>query len=246
MQTLLRFDDLQARLENDRNGYADGKPFPHIVLDDFLTPEALAAATQEFPRPDAINDWRRADAFDDQGRLAQRLKLGYSNELAFGSTLRSLVHELNSGPFLRYLERLTGIPYLLPDAQLIGGGLHQYLPGAILRVHADFNRLPGYDLDRRLNLLLYLNPVWKLEWGGALELWDRDMQAYAASILPLTNRCVVFSTTATSYHGMPDPLSCPEGVTRRSLALYYYSNGRPENEQLPDHSTLWQTRPNET
>ena len=142
-------------------------------------------------------------------------------------------------------QQLTGIDGLLPDPHMTGGGLHQYLPGAELRVHADFNKLPGYGLDRRLNLLLYLNPAWDEAWGGALELWDRDMQACVQRIAPVANRCVVFSTTRDSYHGMPDPLRCPDGVTRRSLALYYYSNGRPQHERGPDHSTLWQTRPGE-
>jgi len=182
---------------------------------------------------------------DGEGRVAQSRKLGCSREENFGPTLRALVHELNAGPFLRYLERLTGIDHLIPDPHLIGGGLHQYLPGAVLRVHADFNRLGGVNLDRRLNLLLYLNSEWSPHWGGDLELWDTGMQRCVERIAPRANRCVVFSTTSTSYHGMPEPLACPANKTRKSLALYYYSNGRPAEEQTPDHSTLWQARPHE-
>ncbi len=233
------------RVEADASRYAHAAPFPHIVIDDFLDARSLQQAIAEFPAPEQIQDWRRSDAKDAQGRVAQQLKLGYSNELAFGPTLQGLVHAFHSGPFLRYLERLTGITGLLPDPHMTGGGLHQYLPGSVLRVHADFNRLPGFGLDRRLNLLLYLNPGWESSWGGALELWDRDMQSCVAQIAPLANRCVVFSTTRDSYHGMPDPLQSPDGVTRRSLALYYYSNGRPESERGQDHSTLWQARPGE-
>ena len=242
---LTRLTALLQRVDEDAARYASADPFPHIVIDDFLQPDPLARAMAEFPPPEAIDDWRRADAMDAQGRVAQRLKLGYSGELRFGDTLRGLVHELNSGPFLRYLERLTGIAGLLPDAHMTGGGLHQYLPGAVLRVHADFNKLPGFNLDRRLNLLLYLNPDWQPAWGGDLELWDREMRGCAQRIAPVANRCVVFSTTRDSYHGMPDPLACPDGTTRRSLALYYYSNGRPEAERGPEHSTLWQARPGE-
>lgn len=242
---LERLPEHIARLEADAARYADAAPFPHIVIDDFLDAATLAQAMAEFPAPEQIADWRRADAVDAQGRTAQARKLGYSNEGAFGPTLRGLVHAFNSGPFLRWLEGLTGIAGLLPDPHMTGGGLHQYLPGAELRVHADFNKLPGTGLDRRLNLLLYLNPTWDDDWGGALELWDRGMQACVQRIAPIANRCVVFSTTRDSYHGMPDALRCPDGVTRRSLALYYYSNGRPEHERGPDHSTLWQTRPGE-
>ena len=234
-----------ARVDADASRYASAEPFPHIAIDDFLDAATLARAITEFPAPEQISDWRRNDARDAHGRIAQSNKLGYSNELAFGPTLRGLVHAFNSGPFLRYLERLTGIAGLLPDPHMTGGGLHQYLPGAELRVHADFNTLPGFELDRRLNLLLYLNAGWDQAGGGDLELWDRDMRACVQRIAPIANRCVVFSTTRDSYHGMPEPLRCPQGVTRRSLALYYYSNGRPEHERGPDHSTLWQARPGE-
>jgi len=246
MDVLYPHEELLARVDEDAARYASAAPFPSIVIDDFLRPDALQRAMAEFPRPEAIQDWRQLTDDDKAGRPAVRGKLGYSNELEFGPTLRELVYELNSGIFLRYLERLTGIRGLIADAHLRGGGLHQYLPGAVLRVHADFNRLPEWGLDRRLNLLLYLNPEWREDWGGALELWDETMSACVQGIAPLANRCVIFSTTSTSYHGIPDPIACPEGLTRRSLAMYYYSNGRPEHERNPRHSTLWQARPHET
>jgi Rps23 Pro-64 3,4-dihydroxylase Tpa1-like proline 4-hydroxylase len=242
---LIDLDPLLARAEADAVAYRTAAPFPHIVIDDFLPPPAAARAVAEFPAPETIADWRRADALDAQGRVAQALKLGYSREREFGPALRGLVHEFYAGPFLSYLEKLTGIEHLIPDPHMTGGGLHQYLPGAVLRVHADFNRLPGLELDRRLNLLLYLNADWNPEWGGNLELWDADMQRCRVSVAPLANRCVVFSTTSTSFHGMPEPLACPAGRTRRSLALYYYTHGRPDDEPTAAHSTLWQARPHE-
>jgi hypothetical protein len=116
----------------------------------------------------------------------------------------------------------------------------------MLKVHADFNRHTRLQLDRRLNLLCYLNRDWREEYGGHLELWDREMKACVKRILPVFNRCVVFSTTDFSYHGHPDPLNCPKGWSRKSLALYYYTNGRPLDERSGQHSTLFQLRPGET
>jgi len=246
MDTLLDYDRLTARADGQRERYCSAAPFPHVVIDDFLTPPVLEQAIASFPDPESIADWRRADAVDDEGRIAQSRKLGYSNVLRLSPTIRGLIQELNSGPFLRYLEHITGIQHLIADPSLTGGGIHQYLPGAVLRVHADFNRLGGYELDRRLNLLIYLNEEWQSAWGGDLELWDRQMQACSVRIPPRANTCVIFSTTSHSYHGMPEPLRCPEGMTRKSLALYYYTNGRPEHERAPSHSTLWQTTPQET
>ncbi|WP_424682904.1 2OG-Fe(II) oxygenase [Frateuria sp. YIM B11624] len=242
---MIDYERLEAAVARGHQEYVTADPFPHIAMPDFLPEASLRRVIDDFPTPEAISDWRRADALDDAGRIAQVKKLGYSNVLKLAPSLRALIAELNSAPFLIHLSKLTGIHHLLPDPMLSGGGIHQYLPGAVLRVHADFNRLGGYELDRRLNLLLYLNESWQPEWGGDLELWDRDMRRCVRKIAPRSNTCVVFSTTSDSYHGMPDPLTCPEGVTRKSLALYYYTNGRPDHERTPRHSTLWQERPDE-
>lgn len=246
MDTMLDYVRLEEAAARGHQEYTAAEPFPHIAIPDFLPEASLERVMEDFPTPESISDWRRADALDDAGRVAQVKKLGYSNVLKLAPPLRALIAELNSAPFLSHLSKLTGIPHLLPDPTLSGGGIHQYLPGAVLRVHADFNRLGGYELDRRLNLLLYLNEDWQPEWGGDLELWDRDMRQCVRKIAPLANTCVIFSTTSDSYHGMPEPLACPAGVTRRSLALYYYTNGRPEHERSPAHSTLWQARPSES
>ena len=158
---------------------------------------------------------------------------------------RELLYQMNSSTFLRFLETLTGIPHLIPDPHFVGGGMHQSVRGGRLAIHADFNRHPEWQLDRRLNLLLYLNTDWDETWGGQLELWDQRMTACAKAIAPVFNRMVIFSTTRTAYHGHPHPLACPEGVSRKSLALYYYSNGGPAGEPSKRHSTLYRMRPSD-
>ena len=146
---------------------------------------------------------------------------------------------MNSHPVLQFLEKLTGIGGLIPDPSFAGGGCHQIEPGGKLQVHVDFNKLQPANLDRRINLLIYLNKDWKEEYGGHFELWDAEGKACVKRVLPLFNRCVVFSTTQTSYHGHPHPLTCPEGWTRKSIALYYYTNGRDDGHASDGHSTVF-------
>jgi len=214
--------------------YAIAKPFPHVVFDNFFDPSLLELVLSEFPKPNEIK-WQR---FDNE----QEIKLASASEASFGPTTRLLLYHLNSITFLEFLSAVTGIPNLIPDPCFDGGGLHQIVRGGKLAVHADFNRHPRYGLDRRLNLLLYLNKDWREEYGGSLELWNRDMTACEAKIVPVFNRLMIFGTTDFTYHGHPDPLQCPEGKTRKSLALYYFSNGRPPEEISGEHSTLFQAR----
>jgi Rps23 Pro-64 3,4-dihydroxylase Tpa1-like proline 4-hydroxylase len=217
--------------------YSAAEPFPHVVIDDFLPADALRSVAESFPNPADI-DWHRS-------ANPRQQKLAAEDETQISDHARWLLYQLNSATFLKFLEVLTGIDGLIPDPYFAGGGLHQIERGGYLKIHADFNRHPKFSLERRLNLLLYLNDDWKEEYGGHLELWNKEMTHAVERILPVFNRCVIFNTTDFSYHGHPEPLTCPEGMTRKSLALYYYSIGRPAEEVSAEHGTLVRSRPGE-
>ena len=212
--------------------YRRAKPFPHGVFDDFVPEDVAQRAYDEFPDDDA--PW---EVYTDEGNTR---KLATSDVSLMGPATRQLIGEFNGRAMIEFLEALTGIEGLVPDPHLVGGGLHQIERGGFLKVHADFNRHTHLRLDRRVNVLLYLTPDWREEWGGHLELWPRDMSAAEQRVLPIAGRCVVFDTTDDAFHGHPEPLSSPPGVPRRSLAFYYYTNGRPLMERSAEHSTLYQ------
>nr|WP_312162074.1 2OG-Fe(II) oxygenase [Brevundimonas diminuta] len=217
--------------------YRAADPFPHIVLDDVFNVQALRDVIAEVPDP------RQADAFRAELPLLQERKYAWRDVSRLGPNSLRLINALGSQPFLDYLSTVTGIEGLMPDPYLQGAGFHQILRGGRLAIHADFNTHRKTGLYRRLNLLLYLNERWEQDWGGQLELWDEGMTRCVRRVDPLFNRVVVFSTTPTSYHGHPDPLECPENELRRSLALYYYTYERLQEEP---HATLWQARPGDS
>lgn len=217
--------------------YAAGKPFPHIYFDNFLPASSAEAALHSFPEPRQAK-WSEFDSPHEK-------KLAFDVVERLPAPVREVLVFLNSRPMLEFLEVLTGIQGVIPDPYYLGGGLHQIKRGGKLAVHADFNHHKRLNLERRINVLIYLNKEWKEEYGGHFELWNKDMTAAEQKILPLFNRCAIFSTTSTSYHGHPDPLNCPPERTRKSMATYYYTNGRPEEELRDEHSTLFVDRPGE-
>lgn len=234
---LFDMNELDALAEKYHEQYANAKPFPHVMIDDFLPEEVLNKVLDEFPGSKQI-DWISFD-----GDVQK--KLGSKTEEQMGPFTRFLMYQLNSATFIKFLEKLTGIEGLIPDPHFWGGGLHQIKPNGFLKLHADFNFHPVLKVDRRINLLIYLNKDWEESYGGNLELWDRDITQCEAKIAPLFNRFVVFSTTDFSFHGHPQPLTCPPDRTRKSLALYYYSNGRPEEEVSRTSQTNWRMTPEE-
>ena len=215
-----------------RRSIKRNRPFPYIYFDDFLPEAAAEAALQAFPEPKAL-PWSEFDNPNER-------KLAFDVVENLPPPVRDVLYFLNSRPMLKFLETLTGIHGVIPDPYYVGGGLHQIKPGGKLAVHADFNKHQQLKLDRRINVLIYLNKDWKEEYGGHFELWNRQMTQAEQKILPVFNRCAIFSTTSFSYHGHPTPLSCPPDRTRKSVATYYYSNGRPQEEENESHSTLFQ------
>jgi hypothetical protein len=227
---------LQDLASRSRERYAAAAPFPHVVLDEIFPLDVADRLLAEFPSPD------RFAAEHDAGERRRQGKFASTDEAMLGPFTRHLLRHLNSPVFLEFLEAMTGIPGLLPDPD-ISHALRHYKRGGCLGIHADFNYHGGLRLDRRLNLIVYLNKHWSADWGGDLELWDRNMRQCVARVAPVFDRCIVFACTDWSFHGFPEPLRCPEGTTRQSLQLYYYTNGRPPDEVSPPHSTLFQWRP---
>ena len=217
--------------------YRTNRPFPHIHLPDFLDPDVAQEIAAEFPAA-GTDAWTQYKHHNEN-------KLGMAKRELFPPKLGAVADELNSTEFVAWLSRLTGIPRLLADPRLEGGGLHQSGRGGFLNVHTDFS-MHHYHKNwrRRVNVIVYLNPGWKKEWGGAIEFWEKgekEMKICAAKYPPLLNHAVIFTTDDRSLHGFPDPLTCPEGESRKSLAFYYYTV--EENVRPVAHSTDYFARP---
>jgi Rps23 Pro-64 3,4-dihydroxylase Tpa1-like proline 4-hydroxylase len=212
-----------------RDTYLKGDPFPHIVLDGLFDDDALEPVLADFPRPEETR-WLEFDSPTEK-------KLGYYHERSTITTrMRAFLDAMNGFEMLLWLEALTGIDGLIPDPYFGGGGIHQIEPGGFLKIHVDFNVHPKLRIDRRMNMLIYMNKNWREEWGGHLELWSADAKECRARIAPLFNRTVIFATGETSFHGHPHPLQSPSGVTRKSVSLYYYTAGQSASEP---HDTIF-------
>ncbi|MGZ3871971.1 MAG: 2OG-Fe(II) oxygenase [Mucilaginibacter sp.] len=233
----LSIKDIKQFGKDKQAEYLNAEPFPNIVFDNFFNEEMLSKVAEDFPD---LSKQQAVISYDNQNEK----KFEAKGEIYFSETTKSFMHYLNSQPFLEFLQELTGIKEtLLPDPYFVGGGYHEIKPGGLLKVHADFNKHDFTKLDRRINVLVYLNKNWDESYGGHFELWDKTLTKASKKVLPVFNRVAIFSTTDFSYHGHPDPLTCPPDRSRKSLALYYYSNGRPKNE-ISDrtHGTVFVNR----
>ncbi len=237
---LFTFDlqQLRSLARQHHPQYKAADPFPYVVIDNFLPVAVADKLLALFPPIDS-------PAFVNRSFKNQPGKFGTVKGENIARTAPYIQHVLammNSYAMIQFLMELTGIGKLLPDPHFSGGGLHQIVGGGKLDVHADFNFEPQIDLYRRINLLLYLNKDWQDSYGGQLELWDKDMTRCVKRVAPIFNRCVIFNTSRYSYHGHPEPLAIPAQMTRKSVALYYYTK-EPFPGEEKAHLTLWQELP---
>lgn len=235
--------DLLENVSSFKELYATAKPFPHVVIDGFFNPEILDVVLDEMIAYDAWShdDTNLAHQVNkyyspaSDGTAQETLELLYQKAPVAGSVLNYLY----SKEVFDFLTELTGISDLQGDTAWLGAGMHKVVNGGKLALHADFNKNWTTGLYRRINLLLYLNKDWKDEYGGHLELWERDLSKMAGKVAPIFNRAVIFSTMRDSYHGHPTPMTCPPDVARYSLALYYYNNVPHENEDVDFRQVDW-------
>jgi len=220
--------------------FGSGRPFRHVVIDDFLTPEFCQAVCGQFPEfhaTHAINENQQV------GGKATREKVR-----TLGSAYQDMDDLVRNVEFLALVENITGIDGLQYDPFYFGGGTHENRDGQDLDPHIDFNYHPVTSQHRRLNLIIYLNEGWEDAWGGSLQ-FHRDPYREPAedeivTVAPLMNRCVIFETTESSWHGF-ERIDLPCGQkdrSRKSFAVYYYTETRPASETGEEHSTVYVER----
>jgi Rps23 Pro-64 3,4-dihydroxylase Tpa1-like proline 4-hydroxylase len=222
-------------------GYFES-PFKHLVIDDFLPFEMAQACLSAFP---ASSQGMAGWDYQDDKDIEVKYRTNWSSEFDIPDCVLPIVRILNSSLFLKAMQSRFEINKIVPDPYFSGGGLNVTEPGGLLDVHVDGNYHDATGLNRRLNAILYLNPGWQDDWGGEFGLYDEGGLRCVKKVAPLFNRLVIFDTHDKSYHGLPDALNFPEGNSRKSLILYYYTKApRPEHliELDSPHSALWVRR----
>ncbi len=224
-----------------RKQFGGAQPFRHVVVENFLGPAFCQALSAEFPGFDA------AHARNELGEAGG--KAVHTDVRELGPAYGQLDQMLQSTEFLSWLSEITGIEKLLYDPQYVGGGTHENRHGQELDSHVDFNFHPATRWHRRLNLIVFLNPEWEPEWGGLLEL-QKDpalgtQRNQVRRVVPRQNCGVIFETTESSWHGFRR-ITLPEHkqhMSRRSIAVYFYTRQRPSEETAPSHGTIYVQRP---
>ncbi len=208
--------------------YKTAFPYPHLIVDNLFHATALEEVIREFDVVDPIT-WRSF-----QSGLQQ--KRGTAPNTDLPPAAQEYFNLLYSGPFLRFLSRLTGIVDLIPDPALFGGGMHEVSEGGRFEIHVDFQRHPQTNLHNRVAVITYLNHDWHLDDGGSLELWSMHPPACGARVIPTFGRTIIMEQSQRAAHGHPTLIR--PGLRRRALIAYFYTNSQNVSETA-DSTTIY-------
>lgn len=225
---------LLGKLSQSRSIYLAGKPYPHLVIDNFFSEDIARQLYQNFPS---------SGEMDKHYHGVNEKKSEGSNFSKWHPAFTQVREGLRSEELAKNLEQMTGLSQLSVPEDEMGAGIHQGFDGSFLDIHVDFSIHHRLKLHRRLNLLVYLNPDWKPEYNGGIELWDAQMSRCEKTVEPLFNRAVLFECSDTSYHGYSLPLNLPEGVSRKSIFCYFYT---PLEEGVSYHDTIFKPKPDDS
>lgn len=215
-------------------------PYQHLILDNVFESAFAENICQSFPE---LNDssWEHSK---DKG-IEIKSRSNWSSDFDIPEGILPAIRIFNSSFILDAMSEKLSIPKLIPDPYFTGGGLNVTEKGGLLDVHVDGNYHDATGLNRRVNLLLYLNKGWEKGWGGQFGIYEDDGNTLVKSIPPLFNRCVIFDTHDKSYHGLPDAINFPQDKPRKSIILYYYTvDPRPTSNVVikEPHSALWRSK----
>jgi Rps23 Pro-64 3,4-dihydroxylase Tpa1-like proline 4-hydroxylase len=232
---------LFARFDRDelKQKFQTGIPVPNMCVDNFLDESLADQIVASFP---TFDDVRKVGK--EFTAVNEKKKVQVTDPAKFPPPIAELNRLLAAPAFLDDLSYITGIPNLLADPSLSGGGIHATGSQGHLDVHVDFNFHREMQAHRRLNILIYFNKGWQPQWGGEFELWDKDVKVCHHRLLPIFNRMAIFETNEISFHGVR-AVKCPAGEARKSFAGYYYTKEAPAHWDGTEHSTLFRARPNE-
>ena len=218
---------------------ANAPAFPHYHINNFLDESFANEIHDSFP---SYEEARKIG--HEFSAVNEKRKTQITDSTKFPSAFLRLSQLLASDSFVKAISHMSGIQNLVPDPKLTGGGIHETNHCGHLDVHFDFNFDEERGLHRRLNLLVYFNKDWKEEYGGYLDLWDKDVKNCVGKFAPTFNCVAGFATGNSSWHGVT-PVTCPTNVMRKSFAVYYYSKEPPTDWDGVKHSTIFRARPDE-
>jgi len=229
MKLKMNYPAMHKKAEKLNKKYLKNSPFPNIVINNFFDLTTYKKICDNFPSPNS-KIWKTPSNVHTINKMVTKRGKLNLKEYLFSEKQRRILMELNSSLFLTFLEKLTGIDGLLPDPYFAEASFACAKNKGRLEIHADFSHHDKLNLERRVNLLIYLNVGWKKSYNGSLNLYDEKLKL-VKKIFPFGNRILVFTTSKKSYHGYPDTINCKSNIFRKSINMYYYTVARKSREK---------------
>jgi len=217
----------------------DKHPFDHCIIDNFFPSKVANQLSDNFPK------YRSQIWHVYKSKIEDKKTCNNWNN--FDQLTYEVFRQLNSESFIKFIGKKIHTN-LYSDPGLHGGGWHIHANNGNLNPHLDYTIHPKTNLQRRINLIIYLEKNYKSKYGGHLGLWEHDEKTgqpgkLVKEVFPKFNRAIIFDTSQNSWHGLSKNIKLPKNVYRKSIAVYYLCN--PEKNHFSNKRALFAPRDNQ-
>ena len=203
----------------------------YFILDDLL-PEKLATDLFNlFPEVSMMN--KRSTLRENKYYSSQMNKLD--------KIIEETIFSFHDRRVLKLIKDICGFSTIYPDTELYAGGISTMKKDQFLNPHIDNSHDRKREKWRILNLLYYVTPQWKIEYGGNLELWVRGLKKDPLTIHSKFNRLVVMAVHESSWHSVSKVIHKGH---RCCISNYYFSDNSPSKKDN-FYVTSFRGRPNQ-
>ncbi|BAZ10130.1 hypothetical protein NIES4071_19440 [Calothrix sp. NIES-4071] len=224
-------DKLEVAKECLKQQFNTPAQIASCYIDDLLNETDVNNIYKAFPKKQdmlMLNDWREYKYVGIQINK-------------YSPVISEIIYAFQHPKVVKLVSEITGLEQLYPDEYLYAGGISLMDKGCFLNPHLDNSHDKDRDKYRVLNLLYYVSPDWRLEYGGNLELWDNGLKNQCRTIHSKFNRLVIMVTNKTSLHSVS---KVNHDGKRCCVSNYYFSN-QPADSQQYFHVTSFRGRPDE-
>lgn len=231
------FGDWTNNIDKLRESFLNAKPFEHIIIPNFLNEEYANLIHNYFPEDIESKKWHKYNN-------PIEVKYAYDDIKTLPKCVKDIFYLYSTDEIIDIFCKLSGISDLEYDPYLHGAGLHAHPRGGLLHMHLDYEKHPYLNKQRRVNIILYMNKDWNDEWNGSTELWDKDMKNCVIKSPVRFNTAIIFKTNETSWHGLPEPITCPHGIYRKTIAYYFLTplKNEPDKNKIGNDGTGYRTK----
>ena len=225
------FNKKFTKLKYFKKEFLTNTPFPYLIMDNFLAHSFYKKIVYEISQ---INKKNTANKKGKSYNTKVEYNKWISKNVNLPKNITQLLNSLNSKTWIKNLEQLSDIKYLV-GVKILNkdmSNFHSMGESGFLGSHVDHSAEPLTGYPHVMNIILFLTENWTKNLGGNTVFYNSEGNKIKKKIFYKPNRAVIFLHTPYSFHGVTR-IKNNKDLTRSTIYVDYFSKSLKPYEHIP-------------